>query len=428
MNVSNRIGTTWRRWRRWQSSLGEPLPVQPSRDLPGRAVLIAAPVAGSPESSDPASTGEDQLEPIRVEAHLSPEIDRLVPLGLQVAAGWCWRVIAIVIVAVGLVWMITHLTEVAIPLAVAILLTALLTPIARRLRKWGLPKGLATPITVIGGLAVVAGVLTLIGSQIAGQSNELGDQVVKGFDQVVAYLETGPLKIDTSQVSGYVDRLQKFVIDSRSTIATYAAEIGTQVGHFVAGFAITIFALFYFLADGRGIWSFLLKFFPRGARQRVDNATLKGWVSLTSYVRATVIVAAVDGLGVLAAAFFIGVPLFPALGALVFIGAFVPIVGALVSGMVAVLVALVFLGWFKALIMLICVVGVMQLEGHILQPFLLGRAVKLHPLAVLLAIAIGVVVGGIVGALLAVPLLAFTKTFVADLVNEGGEVVDSPTT
>jgi predicted PurR-regulated permease PerM len=147
----------------------------------------------------------------------------------------------------------------------------------------------------------------------------------------------------------------------------------------------------------------------------VDQAALRGWRSLSSYVRATILVALADSIGVLIVALILGVPVAPALAALVFLGAFVPIVGALVSGFVAVLVALVALGWVQALIMLGGLILVMQVEGHVLQPFLLGRAVKLHPLAVVLAIAVGVIAAGIVGALLAVPLLAFTKSFVLSL-------------
>ncbi|HEY0239747.1 MAG TPA: AI-2E family transporter, partial [Friedmanniella sp.] len=158
--------------------------------------------------------------------------------------------------------------------------------------------------------------------------------------------------------------------------------------------------------------------FPRRSRLRVDGAAQNGWHSLSSYVRATILVALADGVGVLIAALFIGVPAAPALATLVFIGAFVPIVGAFVSGFVAVLVALVALGWVQALIMLGAIVFVMELESHVLQPFLMGRAVKLHPLAVLFAIAIGIVLGGIVGALFAVPLLAFAKTFIQHLSDE----------
>jgi hypothetical protein len=173
-----------------------------------------------------------------------------------------------------------------------------------------------------------------------------------------------------------------------------------------------LFSLFYFLYDGRGIFTFLLGAFPQESRARVDHAASNGWRALSGYVRATILVALSDAVGVLIGALILGVPVAPALAALVFIGAFVPLVGAFVSGFVAVIVALVALGWIKALLMLVVIILVMQVEGHILQPFLLGRAVKVHPLAVLLAIAVGIIVAGIVGALLAVPLLAFLKSFV----------------
>jgi putative heme transporter len=351
-----------------------------------------------------------------------------VPRGLHLAAAWSWRVILVIILISGIVWLARYLSEVLIPLAIAILLTALMLPVAEALKKgrWGLPRAAATAITVLGAIAAIVAALIVIGGQIAGQGAELSANVVNGFNRLsdwlnngplTNWLRNGPLHLDAAWLdsSTWISRITEFLRASGSQIATYAAEFGAQVGHFLAGLALAVFALFYFIFDGRGIWTFLLKFFPRASRDRVDQAALTGWRSLSSYVRATILVALVDSLGVLIVALILGVPVAPALAALVFIGAFIPIVGALVSGAVAVLVALVALGWVQALIMLGGVILVMQLEGHVLQPFLLGRAVKLHPLAVLISIAIGIVVGGIVGALLAVPLLAFVKSFVLSL-------------
>ncbi|GAA1427569.1 hypothetical protein GCM10009616_05060 [Microlunatus lacustris] len=342
------------------------------------------------------------------------DIDRAVPPGLRLAAAWAWRVILVALMLYGLSRVLGYLSEVVIPLAVAILLAAMLSPVSNRLRSWGMHRGPATAVTVLGGIALIVGALTLIGTQIADQAGELSDNVVTGFNNLLTTLENSNLPLssgffDTGQ---WGDRIQTFLAESQSTIATYAAEIGTQVGHFLAGLAIALFSLFYFLYDGRGIFTFLLGFFPRESRARVDHAASNGWRALSGYVRATILVALSDAVGVLVAALIIGVPVAPALAALVFIGAFVPLVGAFVSGFVAVVVALVALGWVQALFMLGAIILVMQLEGHILQPFLLGRAVKLHPLAVLLAIAVGIIVGGIVGALLAVPLLAFVKSYV----------------
>jgi putative heme transporter len=372
-------------------------------------------VEPTPQTETPATTN-------------TADLSASVPRGLQIAAAWSWRVILVVTVIGGIVWLARYLSEVVIPIGVAILLTALMLPVAEALKKgkWGLPRAAATAITVLGAIASIVAALIVIGGQIAGQGAELSANVVNGFNKLsdwlnngplTNWLRNGPLHLDAAWLdsSTWVSRITDFLSASGSQIATYAAEFGAQVGHFLAGLALALFALFYFIYDGRGIWTFLLKFFPRSGRDRVDQAALKGWRSLSSYVRATILVALVDSIGVLIVALILGVPVAPALAALVFIGAFIPIVGALISGSVAVLVALVALGWIEALIMLGGVILVMQLEGHVLQPFLLGRAVKLHPLAILVSIAIGIIVGGIVGALLAVPLLAFTKSFILSL-------------
>ena len=395
------------------------------RTLP---VLPAGPPGDDHEA--PATAEPAQQAETVVAATNSAELNASVPRGLQVAAAWSWRVILVVVLLWGVGWLVRYLSEVFVPIAVAILLTALMAPVAEALRKgrWGLPRGAATAITVIGAVALIVGALILIGGQIAGQGAELSNNVVNGFNKLsdwlsngplTEWLRNGPLHLNAAWLdsSTWVTRITDFLKESGSSIATYAAEFGAQVGHFLAGLALAMFSLFYFIYDGRGIFTFLLKFFPRTSRDRVDQAAIRGWRSLSSYVRATILVALVDSIGVLIVALILGVPVAPALAALVFIGAFIPIVGALVSGSVAVIVALVALGWVEALIMLGGVILVMQIEGHVLQPFLLGRAVKLHPLAVLLTIAIGIIVGGIVGALMAVPLLAFTKSFVLYLVG-----------
>ena len=179
----------------------------------------------------------------------------------------------------------------------------------------------------------------------------------------------------------------------------------------LAGLALALFALIFFLYDGRRIWRFLLRAMPAGSgRDRIDVAGDRAFATLVGYTRATVLVAVVDGVAIGLGLWIVGVPLVIPLAALTFLAAFIPTVGAVVSGAVAVLVALVTLGPIQALIILGVVIGVQQLEGNVLQPLLLGRAVQLHPLAVALAVAAGVVVAGIIGALLAVPLLAVVNS------------------
>lgn len=349
--------------------------------------------------------------------------DQAVPASLKVAAAWAWRVILVAALVYFIGWILGFLSEVVIPIAVAILLAAALKPLANRLHSWGLARGLAAAVTLLGGIGLIALALTLIINSIAGQADVLGRQVVDGFNQLVGWLRQGPIQLsdDWFNLADWGTRLQQFVVESQSTITQYAGDIGTSVGHFLAGIAICLFTLFYFLYDGRGIFSFLLGLMPKAAQARADAAAIRGWQSLSGYVRATVIVALVDATGVLIVALALRLPLAPALAALVFLGAFIPLVGAFVSGFVAVLVALVAVGWVQALIMLAGIIVVMQVEGHILQPFLLGRAVHLHPLAVLLAIAIGIIVAGIVGALVAVPILAFVKTFIQELYRQADE-------
>jgi predicted PurR-regulated permease PerM len=194
-------------------------------------------------------------------------------------------------------------------------------------------------------------------------------------------------------------------------------EVGTTVGHVVAGLFIVLFATYFFLADGKRIWAWVVRLFPRAARPRADESGRVAWLSLTQFVRATVLVALTDALGIMAVAAVLNVPFVMAIGVLVFLGAFVPMVGATISGSVAILVALVAQGPFVALLMLGGVIAVQQLEAHVLQPFLMGRMVSVHPLGVILAVAMGVLVAGIAGALVAVPLAASLNAVVVYLAS-----------
>ena len=196
------------------------------------------------------------------------ESDEAVPTALKIAAAWAWRIFLVAALVYFVGWVLGFLSEVVIPLAVATLLAAALKPLANRLHRWGLPKGPAAAFTLFGGILLIAGALTLIINSIAGQAGELSQQVVAGFRQLEQWLVNSPLPIDQSwfRLDEWGTRIQQLLVESQSTIATYAGDIGTSVGHFLAGIAICLFTLFYFLFDGRGIFSFLLNLMPRGAR------------------------------------------------------------------------------------------------------------------------------------------------------------------
>ncbi len=344
-----------------------------------------------------------------------------IPRGLQVAAQWAWRLLAIAALAYLVGKIVGYLSEVTIPLAVSLLLTAAFWPLKEWLTAHKVRPGLAALICLVALAVLVLGILSLVSVQIAAQWDELVREAIASFNGAVEWFNRGPLHITTTQVNAWLSELNSWASHSQGQIAGYATEVGSQVGRFFAGLALVLFALFYFLYQGRTLARGAAVLVPRRSRARLLDAASRGWTSLVSYVRAAVIVAGVDGLGALIGAAALGSSMWLAIGALTFLCAFIPLVGAVLSGVVAVGVVFVTLGPLKAIIMLIVFVAVLEIEAHVLQPFLLGKAVSIHPLVVLYGIAVGVIVGGLVGALFMVPLLAFANAFVHALAHEPGE-------
>ena len=327
-----------------------------------------------------------------------------VPMGVRTASEWAWRLIVVATALLGALWLFAYLSEVTVPLVVALLLAALLHPLVHLLTR-ALPRGAAAGITVIGTLAFIIGMLSFVGSQFTSQFGDISTQVGQGVDEVRSWFRD-TFGITDTQVDQWIDRAREQVSSGNGNLGETAAQAGLTVTHILAGFFIAMFALFFFLYDGERIWAWVVRLFPRTSRERVHQSGVIAWGQLSAFTRATILVAAVDALGIGIVAGVLGVPFASGVAVLVFFGAFVPVIGALISGAVPVLLALVALGPVQALIMLGGVVAVQQLESHVLQPFLLGRAVRVHPLAVILGIAAGVVVAGIIGALIAVPLVA----------------------
>jgi len=306
----------------------------------------------------------------------------------------------------GLYQVLHAASEVSVPVAVALMLTAAMWPLANWLSRHHIHRGIASGICLLLLVILVGGVFTLVGAQIALQWRQLGDQSVASFKQALQWLAKSPLHTQEAEAA---------MAGSQGRIASTAAAAGSQIGRFGAGLVMALFATFFFVYEGDKLAEKSAVLIPREHRAAILDAAKRGWVALVAYVRAAVIVAFVDGLGAGIGAAIIGSSMSVAIGALTFILAFVPIVGALTAGVVAVGVVLVTLGFFKAFIMLIVFVAVMQIEGHVLQPFLLGKAVSIHPLIVLLGIAVGAIISGIVGALFAIPIVAFGVAFIKAL-------------
>ena len=356
-------------------------------------------------------------EPVPIAAGRSNFSRAQVPWGLDLTAAWGWRFLVIVAAGYVLVKAVAFFSLVVLPAAIALLIAALVSPVVGLMSRHRVPRGLAAIVVVLGSLSFVGALLTFAGQQVANGANDLADSTVEGLDQIKSWLKDGPLNASDSQINDWINQAQQ-AITSRTEngeILSQVTEVGATIGHVLAGFFIVLFSSYFFLADGDRIWAWFVRLSPRAARQHVDSSGRVAWISLTQFVRATVLVAMVDAVGIMIGAAILQVPFVLAIGVLVFLGAFIPMVGATVAGVVAVLVALVDQGPITALLMLGVVVLVQQVEGHVLQPFLMGRWVSVHPLGVIFAIGAGVLVAGIAGALVAVPLAAAANAVVQHL-------------
>jgi predicted PurR-regulated permease PerM len=348
--------------------------------------------------------------------------DSEVPHSLRIAAAWSWRLIVVGLLGWVLLRFIGIISIVVVPLAIALLLSALLSPAVSWLLRLKLPRSLATFLVMICGLAAVAGTLTLVINQFVDGLPQLTNNASAGVRQIQQWARTGPLHLSDDQVNGAIDSAQSWINSNTSRLTATGVATAATLLELLTGALLVIFSTFFFLRDGRKIWRFIVRLFPVNARWSLSDAGEASWATLGAYVRATVVVAFIDAAGIGLALVIMRVPFPFPLAALVFLGAFIPIVGASVSGAVAVLVALVDKGWIIALILLGAVIFVQQLEGHVLQPLIMGRAVAIHPLVVIMSIASGVVLAGIIGALVAVPLIAVLNTGIRRLARRRPEI------
>jgi len=353
--------------------------------------------------------------PVSPKRESSEEALSAVPYGLRVAAAVGWRSLVVAGALTVLGFVAVKLASVLVPVAVALLLAGLFSPAVSWLAGKKVPRGLAAAIVLVGGTVLAGGVVTFVVISVTVGMPGLIDQVTASLTDLHTWLRAGPLHLSQGQLDEMLGNLTAMLGRNKSAIASGALTTAVTVGELLAEALLVLFCLIFFLAQGRVIWAFVLRAVPAGVRDRVDVAGRSGFTTLAHYIRGTAAVAFVDAAGIGLGLVIIGVPLAAPLSALVFLGAFVPVIGSVIAGAIAVLVALVANGVWAAVIVLAVVVGVMQLESHVLQPLLLGRAVRLHPLAVVLALAIGLVAAGIVGALLAVPLLAVFSSGVRSL-------------
>lgn len=357
---------------------------------------------------------------------VSTEMSRTIPKGLRVATAYSWRFLVVAGAIAVAIWLVIQLKLLVIPLLVAILVSALLWPAFAWMLRHRFPRWLAIVISVVGTLAIVTGLLWLAVWQITRQWASVQARTVEAVEQFRQYLIDGPLHLSAEQIDDLLAQGLALLQEQAELLWTGALAIGTTIGHVGTGALLALFILLCLLADGTGIWRWTLRLFPKKARPAADGAGRAGWVTVVNYARTQLLVATIDAIGIGLGAFLLGVPLAIPIGVLVFLGAFVPIVGAVLTGAVAVFLALVYNGPWIALWMLVVVLGVQQLEGHVLQPLLMGSAVKVHPLAVVLVVAGGAMIAGIPGALFAVPLAAFINVVAVYLGQRAWETGEKP--
>ena len=357
-----------------------------------------------PEPRAPQQRAEDEL-----------------PLGIRVAAAWSWRLIIVGLAVAALIWGIVQVRIIVIPLLLAILLTALLTPVVDWFVRRGLPRWSGILAALAAFIAALWVLVWLIVTQLRNGFGDFSKRSVEVWNEILNWVEHNNLGIPVDQVQEYVNQALKLLENNQGTLWTGALGVATTAGQLVTGALLMMFSLIFLLIDGKRIWLWVIGFVPAKGHAPLDAAGRAGWVSVGQYVRVQIFVAFVDAVGIGIGAVILGVPLAIPISILVFLGSFIPFLGAITTGALAAFVALVYNGPVNALIMLGVVVLVNQIEGHVLQPLVMGNAVRVHPLGVVLAVTTGTLLAGIPGALFAVPIAAAANAIVSVLAHREWE-------
>ncbi|MEO5321193.1 AI-2E family transporter [Arthrobacter sp. CC3] len=328
-----------------------------------------------------------------------PWTDGLGRVGVRSA-----QILLILTVVVVSVFALLQIRLLVIPVLIALILAAAIMPFVNLLKRRGLPASAATAVAFVGLLAVLAGVTTVIVASIRSQWADLASQASSGLDELQSFLLNGPIPVDGEQIEQARAAIVEFAASSQ--VRSGAITGLSVITEFLAGASLMVVILFFFLKDGAAIWNFFLRPYTGAREAKLRRSGARTIQVLGDYVRGTAIVALVDTVAIGTALLVLGVPLAIPLAIIVFIGAFVPIVGATVAGILAALVALVANGPVVALIVVIVVIAVNQLEGNLLQPVVMGKSLQLHALVILLALTAGTILAGIIGAVLSVPLAA----------------------
>lgn len=335
---------------------------------------------------------------------------------MRKAAGWSWRILVVLFIVSLLVWGTARIQLVFVAVFLALVITSVLRPVVNLLDRF-MPRGLATALAMFGSVLVIGGLVTYVIASVTGQWEKLSEQFTTGIAQLFALVEDLPfgISISANQVNEWLDSGLEWLQANQADLLNRAAEGAGSVFEVFAAIALATFCTVFFLARGSEMWRWFLNQLPARVREGWMVAGDAGWYTFSGYARGTVIIAVTDG--ILAAIILViaGVPLAAPLAVLVFIGAFIPLVGAPGAMIIAMVVALAVNGPLNAVIVGVGIALVGQFEGHILQPLVMGKQVSLHPVVVALSVTAGTLVAGILGAVVIMPIIAVLWTIYSRL-------------
>ena len=374
------------------------------------------------------SADDDQTPPDPTTPVLSTsarDANEAVTWGVRVAAAWTWRLLVLGLGFYELGQIFSQVELVAFSFVLALFLTAVLHPLENRLRAIPGPRSVSAGLALLLGVLALAAIGTFVTWQISSHSTQLGNQINDFVEKTRSWLQTGPLHLKSSDLDKLAKNITDTIKRTQGALVSGAIQTVRTVVEALGALLLILLSTFFLLRDGDLIWRWTLRLFPRQAQQRMDLAGRVGWRTLGGYMRGQLIIALFHGTTVMILLFVLRVPLAAALGVLIFLGSFVPLVGLTVTGALCTAVALLEHGVAAAIVVAVSIVLLVQIEAHLLQPWIMSRSVEVHPLAIALAVLTGTVLAGIVGALLAVPFVAFLNATVHALrdtphVHEGG--------
>lgn len=346
---------------------------------------------------------------------------------VRVAAAWSWRLIVIGAAIYLLLRVVSTFSLVAFSLVLALFLAAVLHPLEVKLRSTiGGPKSLAAAITLLFGVAVLGGIAWFVSWQISSHSTQLGDQVTSFVNKTRDWLKTGPLHLKQTDLDQLADNISSTIKNNQGKLISGAIATVRTLAEAAGALLLILLSTFFLLRDGDLIWRWVIGLFPRAAQGRVDHAGRLGWRTFGGYMRGVVLIALFHAVTITIVLLVLRVPLAPALGVLIFLGSFIPLLGLTVTGALCVAVALLEHGVTAAIVVAVAIIVLVQVEGHFLQPLIMSRTVSVHPLAIAVSVLAGTSLAGIPGALIAVPLVAFLNTTVRALRSPLREPPEEP--